>query len=208
MISLWSFSPEAGKNILLGAFTHSAEELLPCVPLDDESYHTYQGLGSNSRKIEFLGSRYLINLFFQRPIILGHESSGKPFLINAKKHISISHSNHYVAIYLTDEPNPGIDIELMHRPIHRILSRFLSPAEQNNLLAGYEKEHALVCWTMKEVMVKSLQNRQIDFQKELSIQAFNPIKDREARIIVTQTSESVERRVSFFQHENLWISHT
>ena len=76
-----------------------SKDLSPRVHLVKEEQNELRVLKTEKRKVEFLACRLALKTIFSDKLILQHHNSGKPF-INEAPHISISHSNNYIALCL------------------------------------------------------------------------------------------------------------
>ena len=92
-------------------------------------------------------------------IRVGHEESGKPFLLigreRAGKHISISHCDGYIYLCMADSP-VGCDVEGIRRfPLNGGLNGFFSEADLAAIRASDRPEALLIrIWTRREAFAK------------------------------------------------------
>lgn len=92
-------------------------------------------------------------------IRIGHEGSGKPFLLAGRerlgKHISISHSDGYLYLCMADNP-VGCDVEGIRRfPVNDGLKGFFSEADLAAIRAADRPETLLIrIWTRREAFAK------------------------------------------------------
>lgn len=86
-------------------------------------------------------------------ITVGHEASGKPYIVAPHPthfpNISISHTRGYAAVLLTDAPAAGVDIEYRSDRVESIATRFIRPDE-----AAETTDEKLVLWSAKETVYK------------------------------------------------------
>lgn len=85
---------------------------------------------------------------------IGHEPSGKPFLVDANQRVvgqsvSISHTKGYAVLLLSANGRLGIDIEWRSDRVERIAHRFLRPDEQ-----AASTDEKLLIWSAKETLYK------------------------------------------------------
>lgn len=80
---------------------------------------------------------------------------GKPYFEHSPWHFSISHTDRHAFCVLSHAP-VGIDAEELDRPVRfSLISRVLSPAEQQRFnLASNPREAFLALWVLKEAAVK------------------------------------------------------
>jgi len=127
---------------------------------------------SLQRKIHWYGTRLLLaELLQDKEIKLSYDEYGKPTLNNSFDRISISHTANYIAVFVSDNVETGIDIEKMKPKIIRIANRFMHPDELEQV-SGNKIEHLYVYWCAKETLFKLYGKGNLDFKKNLSIESF------------------------------------
>ncbi|MDD2488238.1 MAG: 4'-phosphopantetheinyl transferase superfamily protein [Bacteroidales bacterium] len=129
---------------------------------------------------------------------------GKPFFkFNKELHFSISHTNQYIAIALSNK-QIGIDIEQERKYKKNLVERFLHPKEAlilSNLSTLKEKDQAFTkIWTIKESYVKCTGTGIANNFKVFYINPFTtPIQIKDNKIPVTI-------HTYFLKEENLFLS--
>ena len=82
-----------------------------------------------------------------------HESNGAPFIANYPTlQVSISHSEHWFAVYLSNGPRVGVDIELATHQLEGRGNYFLQDLEMERLQPTIEQLQ--ICWGIKEAVYK------------------------------------------------------
>ena len=129
------------------------------------------------KRKEFYASRILIEKICEELDInfvgIKKDNNGKPYLINTKYHISISHKFPYVSV-IFDTKKCGVDIERIDEKVKKIKSKFLS--EDEELVVGENLKKLVEYWSMKETRtsLRSMGNSKTQSQeiikKELGIQ--------------------------------------
>ena len=112
---------ENKAEIAVWQVTETEDELrnLVSVPTDElEEISLYRDENHRRQK---LAVRALLNEVFEEKMYLNHHDNGKPYLENSVTNISITHTDKYVAIIISDDDELGIDIELVMRFNHLIL---------------------------------------------------------------------------------------
>jgi phosphopantetheinyl transferase len=127
---------------------------------------------SETRKMEYVSVRLLLKHLLGKEVRILYNSDGSPYLINSDYHISISHTKGYAAVILSEESNPGIDIEYRSERVFALKERFLSKDELD--LINAEKlispvDFATLLWCAKETAFKSLKCENVDFIDHLNI---------------------------------------
>lgn len=125
-----------------------------------------------SRRLEWLSVRRLMHeLGIKSPI--AYLPSGRPYLKDDARHISISHTRGYAAVAISELNPIGIDIEQRTDKVCRVRKKFLSREEKLfSLLAKNNVEAMLVVWTTKEAMFKLIDKPGIDFAEHLHVASF------------------------------------
>ena len=134
---------------------------------------------NQKREIETKGKQYLINHLLNKEIEIQYDENGKHYLLNEYKHISITHSHDKIAIIINDFEKTGIDIELIRDKILKIKHKFLAESELIN--AENDPEKLLIYWGAKESLYKIYGLKELDFIKNLYINAF--IKNHSGTIV-------------------------
>ena len=103
---------ENKAEIAVWQVTETEDELrnLVSVPTDElEEISLYRDENHRRQK---LAVRALLNEVFEEKMYLNHHDNGKPYLENSVTNISITHTDRYVAIIISDDDELGIDIEI------------------------------------------------------------------------------------------------
>lgn len=109
---------------------------------------------SRSRQREWLATRALQKHTPYKEEKIIYKNNGKPCFEKSYKHLSISHTKHYVAIAIADYPI-GIDIESTNRKAFSVIDSFLQPQETEVLLqSDSPTKEALMLWSAKEASFK------------------------------------------------------
>lgn len=97
-----------------------------------------------------------------------YEQNGKPFLSCGR--LSISHSQHFIAVYFSNQMEIGIDVEEPHKRIEKISSRFLHAGEQGYVI-GIQKLTA--AWAAKECLFKKFGGKTAFFSENILLNPFD-----------------------------------
>lgn len=120
------------------------------------------------RKIEFVAVRVLLYHLLEKEKRIEYFSSGRPYLSDECLFISISHTQGYVALALSEIMPIGIDIERYGTKINKVKDRIVGIEEHADSL--YE---LLLHWSAKESVFKVLDTSGVDFIKHLKISSLN-----------------------------------
>lgn len=119
----------------------------------------------NQKKIdEWINTRQLIKSLWPQ-LNVSHNKYGAPQV--EKRAISISHTNKYVGVILSQK-KAAIDIEQIRPKALKLSSKFMSNQET---LKFKDQESASICWSAKECMFKIHQVGNVDFIKDLRVEA-------------------------------------
>ena len=143
-------------HILVWKSTERLEELILLSPNVDTNH-----LKSEKRKIEFICSRILLNIFDKTESI-SYSENGNPQL-KGSNFISISHSGEIVCIAISDN-KIGIDTEKISDKTLRVQSKFTNTHHIN-----LNKEKTTLIWCIKEAVFKWHTKGNIDFKKDIFV---------------------------------------
>ncbi|MCF2500916.1 4'-phosphopantetheinyl transferase family protein [Dyadobacter chenhuakuii] len=153
---------------------------------------------------EWLASRLLIKIiaeqFYINYIGTYKDEHGKAFLIDNDSHISITHTNDFVAVAINPPAAVGIDMEKMDAKLQRTSKKYLSQPEFEH--AG--DEIALLCmyWCAKEALYKLYGKKKVSFKDSIYIEPF----DKDALLLkgrLTDLGRDIEANITvrwFDQH--------
>lgn len=140
-----------------------------------EAEHLHiQGIRHPAQKSRWLASRYLLKHLMNTNafVELLADENGKPYIRNFPLQVSISHSDSYAAVIISENNNIGIDVEETSRNIKVLQSKFLSPAELNTLQPEIRNKQLLLYWAAKEVMYKMYALRKLEFKDDMYVHPF------------------------------------
>ncbi len=128
---------------------------------------------TDKRKKEFLCSKILLKELFDKQISVQYNKFGKPFILNSKWNISITHSGKYVAVARSKQ-ELGIDIELISEKLDRTKHKYSSDYELKSLDSNQNLYHLALYWSGKESVYKLVGNEALIFNEEMKIERFIP----------------------------------
>ena len=163
----------SNTQILIWNITESFEQLNQEVQLNEKNQLRLNGMKSEMHQRAFLSVRKLLALAGYSDFDLEYDEFGKPHLID-EKHISITHSHHFSAIIISNEP-VGIDIEMQRDIILKIAPKFVNDEELERLqktdLNDYIKK-LTVKWGAKEAIFKIKNEKGISFKDHIQVIPF------------------------------------
>ena len=153
-IRRFSFLPADVEVYLLSTSQLSVddlERLLPAAMFIDAS----ERYKSEKRRFEFLATRLLLRAVLGSGVEIAYHPTGRPYLRgNVCLNISVSHTDGYVAIALSEQ-RVGLDIEpVSSRQLH-LRERFMAPTEWEQATQFASPEVvASIGWSAKEALYK------------------------------------------------------
>lgn len=160
-----------GGQIAIWHLTESTEELLKMIELSADDRDTINRFRLNKRKKEWICSRLMLQQILNEYPHIAYTDNGKPFLKKSKKHISISHTNNYVAISIADSPT-ALDIEICSLRVEKAARRFVSDEEWKFITEKDKITFLTLLWSAKETLYKYFDEWGVVFKEHFSISPF------------------------------------
>jgi phosphopantetheinyl transferase len=151
--------------------TETFDELFRSVALKDVSLARVEGMKAEGHQKGFLSVRRLLMEAGYTDFDLYYDEFGKPHLKDGK-HISISHSNDFSVIVLSEE-NIGADLEILKDKTAKLAPRFMDVAHLVNLSKDDFLKKATVVWGIKESVFKIKNEIGISFKDDIFEDDFN-----------------------------------
>ena len=152
-------------QLLVWKITETFDELFHSVALKDVSLARLEGMKAESHQKGFLSVRRLLMEAGYNDFDLYYDEFGKPHLKDGK-HISISHSNDFSIIVLS-EVNIGADLEILKDKTVKLAPRFMDIAHLKNLNDDDLLRKATVVWGIKESVFKIKNEIGISFKDHI-----------------------------------------
>jgi len=200
------FQQDINEGAKIGVWEITEEEgffLASVKPLFDISHPL--------KRIQHLAGRYLLQTL-EPAFPLGDvviTPSGKPVLQNNQFHFSITHTDQFAAVIISENESVGIDLERTTDKILRISGKFTDKKETNLLATlGYsDAESATIIWNIKEALFKWYGAGGIDFRRHLQIES---VMQQEGVVIadcVVSKEAPLSIRSISFQIQGIWLSY-
>lgn len=186
---------EKDIDIFIAKIRIDEEKMLEEVSLSSQDKKKYAAMTSKKRRQEWLTCRVLLSNVLGKNFLLEYQSNGKPYLLQPKKNISISHSKEYVAIAIA-EKKIGIDIEKIDKRILKLKEKILNSREVNRFVAADERVLHII-WGIKESVYKQ-QDEEINYLEDIEVKK---IDENTAEVQVKNHLQKVE----FFEIDNNMI---
>lgn len=158
-------------QLLVWKITETFDELFRSVALKDVSLARVEGMKAESHQKGFLSVRRLLMEAGYTDFDLYYDEYGKPHLKDGR-HISISHSNDFSVIVLSDV-NIGADLEILKDKTLKLAPRFMDVCHLQGLAEGDELTKATVVWGIKESVFKIKNEIGISFKDHIFEDDFN-----------------------------------
>jgi 4'-phosphopantetheinyl transferase len=204
---LFKTIPVTGGLIGVWQLTEKSRDLTPHFSSKELDNHAYKQYTYEKRQVEWLATRLLIRQMIGSDFTISYSETGKPILEHSRfKHVSISHSRYFVAVFVHEQLNIGIDIEDLTRNYIKIEKRFLS----ENELVAVNKNPKLQClyWCAKEAIFKLIPNEGVEFREQILISPFNPeFEDRFSARFKSESEELIFQLYfeMFCDHGLVWV---
>ena len=171
--------------------------------LDKEDFKKFT---FEKRKAEWLATRALLKQMIGSAFKISYTSSGKPLLQHSLYHyISITHSREFVAVFIHQNKEIGIDIESRNRNYSPILKKYLSDLE----LCQIKENTVIPClyWCAKEALFKLVEEDGIDFKKQLEMLSHDPDRGLLLARYISANREKTYRLhyISLNDHCMVWV---
>ena len=160
--------------------TESEQELRDLTSIPTDELEEISFIKSESLRRQKLAVRALLDVMFEEKVYLSHHDNGKPYIENCATNISISHTEKYVAIILSDHEDVGIDVESLSRDFSAVEKKALSEDEKEDLEDDESRNEQLaIYWCAKEAIYKLLGQHNMDFAEQIELERFHPREDGE-----------------------------
>ncbi len=159
------FAPFPNTRILIWQITETIDILLSKIQLDNSSKQILDLKKKEIHKKQFLAIRNILELMSSEKYLVSYSEIGKPYL-NSRKNISVTHSGSYAALIVSDK-QVGIDLEEFGEKIKKIEKKFLDV--ELDYPIDLSTSNLLVYWNIKESIFKSLENKPMDFRKNIIV---------------------------------------
>ncbi|MEZ4878091.1 MAG: 4-phosphopantetheinyl transferase [Flavobacterium sp.] len=159
------FSIESHTKVYVWNISESFNELFRSVVLKDVSLARLEKMKAEGHQKGFLAVRKLLEVAGYDDFDLYYDDFGKPNLKDGK-HISISHSNDFSVIAVSD-CNLGIDLEILKDKTLKLAPRYMDVSHLENLSKEEALEKATVIWGIKESIFKIKNIEGISFKNHI-----------------------------------------
>lgn len=153
------FINEIDKDVRLGVWEMEEDlnyEQFASLPF----YNGLMSLSESRRKETASVYSLLFVMTGNKNLVIGHETSGKPYVEGYK--IGISHTKGFVSVILSTSCDVAVDIEYINTRVLRIADRFLREDEKPDIIPDVIP--TLLFWCAKETIYKLYSDERLTFQ--------------------------------------------
>ena len=171
------------------------------ITLTEHCKNRMAGMKSEIHRRGFLSIRHLLAEAGYVDHDLYYDELGKPHLKDGKK-ISITHSNHFTGIIISDDYEVGIDIEKQRDKILRIAHKF-TPIEEYRTIANSEAlvRKLTVVWGCKESLYKIYAEPGLSFLHHININDFS-LADKKTTGEIVYKGKTTHYAIDFLEFED------
>lgn len=187
-------------KVYIWKIEESEDELAQRIDLTPHCQNRMIGMKSEMHRKGFLSIRHLMAEAGYVDADLYYDSVGKPHL-NDGKHISITHSNQFTGIIVSDSEEVGIDIEMQRDKILRIAHKF-TPIEEYRTIANTDAliRKLTTVWGCKESLYKIYAEPGLSFLQHINIKEFS-LSDDSIKGEVFYQENSTTFNIQFLEFE-------
>ena len=201
---------ENKAEIAVWQVTETEDELRNLVSVPTDELEEILLFRNESHRKQKLSVRALRNQVFEEKMYLNHHDNGKPYLENCVTNISITHTDKYVAIIISDYDELGIDIESLDRDFSAVEKKALSEDEIEDLNDDKKNEQLAIYWCAKEAIFKRMSQNRVDFAEQIEVEKFNVRKEGELEATFIHKDEHEEdfelEYMIFDRHVLVWLA--
>ena len=196
-------------EIAVWQVTETEEELMKLSSVPTDEMEDISLIRNEDQRRQKLAVRALLNEVVEDKMYLNHHDNGKPYLENCVTNISITHTDKYVAIIISDDDELGIDIESLDRNFAPVEQKALSEDEIDDLDDDKKNEQLAIYWCAKEAIFKRMSQNRVNFAEQIEVEKFNLKKEGELEATFIHKDEYEEEfdleYMMFDRHVLVWL---
>ncbi len=166
----FDISPQ--HKVAVWRMDESLEFFLSELELTDSDKLKLSTFKLDKRKKEWLASRLLLYKLLGFYPEISYDDNGKPMLCNGDADISISHTDGFVAVSVSDKPT-ALDIELCSARVEKIATRFVHADEEAYIEANNRTQYLTLLWSAKEALYKYYNVYGVIFKEQFFVYPFS-----------------------------------
>jgi 4'-phosphopantetheinyl transferase len=164
------------ENAVLGIWDIKEEIdfLLSALDLSLDEKNLFDSFVNDVRRKHWLSYRNLLKHLISKEeyIPLVYDENGKPHFTDKSHFLSVSHTGNVSAAIVSSSFHVGIDIEIIHPRIEKIVNKFLSNFEKTAINIDHRLEMLYIYWSAKEALYKMYGKRNLLFIENMTIAPF------------------------------------
>jgi len=164
-------NPSAQHKVAVWRVTESLDELLQLITLSTQDGETVNSFRLEKRKKEWLACRILLQHLIGKYPQIEYKKSGKPFLANHTYHISLSHTDGFVAASVSTQPT-ALDIEICSPRVEKVAQRYMHDKEWAFVDDNQHLSYLTLIWSAKETLFKHFDESMVVFKDHFRIAPF------------------------------------
>jgi phosphopantetheinyl transferase len=191
--------------------TEPWQELLEALTNKEDYYSDVMKISSDKRKQEWLAVRLLLQHLSGSSVYIRYRGNGAPYLLGSACNISLSHTKGFVAIILSENKNPGIDIEYRSVRAWKLHKKYMNENERTMTMPAADADNpaasvvtdvsvadiATICWCAKETAFKALEATSVDFSEHFNIEPFGFSKEGSLILKEKRTEQCLRFRINY-----------
>jgi len=190
------------SRLIVWEITETVDWFLSMLHLDEEESERYRGFKTDQRRVHWLAYRYVLKNVLKKGdhIRIRYDEHYKPFIDLSDEHISVSHSGKYASVIISRKYRVGIDIEHVHKRLHKVADKFVSEGETGQELHHMATDSLCLHWCSKEALYKLYGERNLDFREHIRIHALPDKLEGvfKARIQKGEHTQNFQMQSAFF----------
>ena len=176
-------------EVYLWKVTETEEDLLSLRTLSQSEQLHLQSLKNPQKRLHWLAYRVLLGEVLGNDFEINYLADGKPELVRPKKFLSVSHSKEFVAVFLSDNQQIGVDIEKISDRIQKVYPKFLNETEQQSSdLSDSTLLHFY--WGAKEAVYKLFNQHRLLFAEQIHIDSIDSEKQTATATVKTNSFQA------------------
>lgn len=199
----------AHSRIGVWHITESEAELRAMTSIPSDELEEISYIKSESLRKQKLAVRALLDTMIEGKVYLSHHDNGKPYLENDATSISITHTDKFVAIILSDGAEVGIDCESLDRDFSVVEKKALSEDEIEDLDDNKRNEQLAIYWCAKEAIYKLTSQYNVDFAEQIELDSFRIHHEGDLSATFTDKdnyeNELELHYITFDRHVVVWV---
>lgn len=200
----------ARSRIGVWQISESEAELRAMTSIPSDELEEISYIKSESLRKQKLAVRALLDAMFEEKVYLSHHDNGKPYIENNAINISITHTEKYVAVILSDSDEVGIDCESLERDFSVVEKKALSEDEIDDLDDETKNEQLAIYWCSKEAIYKLTSQYGVDFAEQIEVEEFRVHDEGDLKATFTD-DDGYEQElelsyITFDRHVLVWVA--